>query len=148
MPTLILPIPKGQIALPFVLFISGIIVEIAIAGAFVAYLVSSTSLGEKLSVRSYTTAYAGLQDAMIKITRNKNHCTSTCASTLTVGSDTASLTVTRTSDNSNSTYTYTINSVGSAGTGAPRKKELKATMIVHQLTGEVILQSIIDQPTS
>lgn len=145
---------SAQIALPFVLIVSGIIVEIAIAGAFLAYFLSTSSLGDKLAARAYTAAYAGLEDAMSRISQNKEFISSSpcsgspCSYSLTVGSDNSALTITRTSDSVNNLYTYTIISLGSAGIGAPRKKNLIATIFINQTTGELSLQSITDQPAS
>ena len=62
---------RGQITLPFILLVGGIIVEIAIAGLFTAYFLSSANLGERLATRAASAAYSGIQDAMVKITRNK-----------------------------------------------------------------------------
>lgn len=144
----------GQVALPFVLLVSGLIVEISIAGAFIAYFLSSSSLGEKLSIRAYTAAYAGIQDAMVRISRNKEFVNSSpcsgspCTYSLTVGSDTTSVTVTRSSDSASNTYTYTVASLGSAGSTGTRKTNLSATLVVHQVTGQVNLQSFTNIPAS
>ena len=145
---------QGQVALPFVLLISGIIVEIAVAGAFIAYFLSTSSLGERLAIRAYSAAYAGVQDAMIRISRNKEFISSSpcvsspCSYTLTVGSDSTPLTVTRSSDSPSNTYLYTISSTGSAGSISTRKKRLSASLIVDQSTGQTNLQSISEVAAS
>lgn len=139
---------SGQVALPFVLLVSGIIVEVAVAGAFIAYFLSASSLGERLSARAYSAAYAGVEDAMIRISRNKEFITSSpcvsspCSYDLTVGSDSASLTITRSSDSASNTYLYVIASTGSAGNVSTRKKKLNASVIVDQTTGQMNLQSV------
>ena len=140
---------QGQVALPFVLLISGVIIEIAIAGAFVAYFLSTSSLGERLSIRAYSASYAGIEDAMIKIIANKEFTTASCASvynySLTVDSDSTSIDVCRTTQSAANSYTYTITSLATASS---RKKKLQAVLNVNKTTGEANLQSITDVPAS
>src|SRR3989344_953090 len=62
---------RGQMTLPFVLLIGGIIVEVAIAGAFVTYFLSNSGYGERLSMRATAASESGVRDAMIRITQNK-----------------------------------------------------------------------------
>jgi len=134
----------GQIALPYVLLISSIIVEIAVAGAFVAYFVSTGALGDRLSSRADATAYSGVYDAMRKIAENKEignqapYC-------LSVGSDTVQVTIGRTTDTPANAYVYDIHAIAKAGT---RYTQRAATLIVEKTTGEVHLQSITEEPVS
>ena len=64
--------PKGQAVLPAILLICGIITEIAVAGALVAFILSSSGWGERLSSRALAAAKTGVEDAFMKITLNKN----------------------------------------------------------------------------
>ena len=61
----------GQIALPFILLVGGLIVEIVIAGLLVSFFVSASALGERLSVRALAAANAGIDDAIVRISSNK-----------------------------------------------------------------------------
>ena len=68
---------NGQATLSFILLAGGIILEIAIAGSFITYFLSASGLSERLSARAYVAAEAGIRDAQIKITRNKDFSNNT-----------------------------------------------------------------------
>ena len=57
----------GQIALPFVLLVGGIILEIVIAGAFVSYFASGSGYSARLEVRAWAVANSAVNDALVKI---------------------------------------------------------------------------------
>lgn len=133
----------GQIALPFILLVSGIIIEITIAGSFITYFLSRSGLGERLSLRASAAANSGIRDAILRITRDKEYASSPQSYNLTVGSDTAAVTVSRTIDDPQNSYIYTITSTATAGS---RKKKLKATVIVNRTTGFIQLQSLKEEP--
>lgn len=136
---------RGQIALPFILLVSGIIMEITIAGSFITYFLSTSGLGERLNLRASAAAQSGLRDAMIRVARDKDYAASTQNYNLAVGSDTAAVTVSRTVDSGLGVYIYTITSLGTASS---RQKKLVATVIVNQKNGYLQLQSLIDTPVS
>lgn len=135
----------GQIALPFILLVSGLIIEITIAGSFIAYFLSSSGLGERLILRASAAANSGIRDAMIKIVRNKDFAATTQNYDLTVGSDTAAVVVSRTVNDELNIYTYTITSTATAGS---RQRKLKAIIIVNKQTGAINLQSLQEQPVT
>lgn len=132
--------------LPFILLVSGIIVEIAIAGSFVAYFLSTSGYGERLSVRANAAAHSGARDAIMRISQNKEFVSNTCDSpytySLTVGSDSAEVMICRTTDAENGRYAYVIESVGYAGS---RQKKLGTQLLVDTVTGRVQLESIQEQ---
>ncbi len=134
---------KGQIALPFVLLISGIIIEIVIAGSFVTYFASGSGYSSRLQARAWAAAMSGVQDALVKIAKDKEFAPSTVQYEFTLDTDTATVTVSRTPDATGQYYVYTVTSLGSAGS---RQKELTATAVVHQTTGALQLQSVVDTP--
>ena len=136
---------NGQIALPFILLVSGIIVEITIAGSFVTYFLATSGLGERLSLRASAAAHSGIRDAMIKISRDKDYASAPQNYELDVGDDTASVSVSRTSDDPQDSYIYTI---ASTATASSRKRKLEATVIVSQTTGFIQLQSLSEEPVS
>ncbi|PIY59498.1 hypothetical protein COY96_01505, partial [Candidatus Wolfebacteria bacterium CG_4_10_14_0_8_um_filter_37_11] len=80
---------KATAALPAMLFIGGIIVEIGIAGAFISYYLSQSGFGIKMSAEALAAAEAGVQDALIKIIRNKDFTSS--GYDLTVGNRSANV---------------------------------------------------------
>jgi uncharacterized protein (UPF0333 family) len=133
---------KGQIALSFVLLVSGVIIEIVIAGSFVTYFLSNSGLGERLQSRAATAAYSGIWDALLKISRNRDFGSSDQNYGLATGSDSATVSVSRTLNGSANVYVYSVTSLGIAGT---REKNIAATAIVDQVTGQIQLQSVIDQ---
>ncbi|MDI6734273.1 MAG: hypothetical protein QMD50_02150 [Patescibacteria group bacterium] len=129
----------GQATLSFVLLVGGIIIEVAIAGSFLTYFLSTSGLGERLSARAFAAAHAGIRDAQIKITRNKE--LSPASYSLPVGIDSASVVISWVTDATNDNYVYTVDSVGSAST---RVRRLIATLIVNRATGLVQLKSLIE----
>ena len=134
---------KGQIALPFVLLISGIIIEIVIAGAFVAYFASGSGYSARLQARAWAVAMSGVNDALIKIAKNKEFASAGAQYPFALDADQSVISVSRTNDSSGQYYMYTITSLGVAGS---RQKQLTATALVNQTTGILQLQSIVDVP--
>lgn len=136
---------KGQTALPLVLLIGSIIVEIAVTAALLSSFAIKTGAGERLGLRALVAANAGIRDAQIKIVRNKEFilgASGTATSTLTLGDDRADITLVKETDATNNTYVYTIRSRGSASN---RRKQLVAIFVVNQTTGEVRLQSLKEE---
>ncbi|MCX6788957.1 MAG: hypothetical protein NTZ36_03730 [Candidatus Jorgensenbacteria bacterium] len=124
---------SGQATLSFILLVSGLVLEIAIAGTFVTYFSSISALGERLSARAFTVASSGIRDAQMRLTRSKNF---TGQFTLQLGSDSAIVNIARTSN------IYTVTSVGVAGT---RQRKFVATIVVDQVSGAVVTQAITEQ---
>lgn len=133
----------GQMTLPFVLLIGGLIVEIAVAGSFVTYFLSTSGFGGRLSERASAVSQAGIYDAIVKITKNKEFTNTSCLSpysySFVVESDTTNITVCRSEDISANRYTYTITSLATAGS---RQKKNTATVLVDLTSGRVNLESI------
>ena len=128
---------SGQATLSFILLISGLILEVAIAGTFVTYFFSSSALGERLSARAFAVANSGIRDAQMRIARNKDY---SGTFSLQLGSDSATVSVARATQGSN--YVYTITSLGIAGT---RERQFVATMVADQTSGLAETQSIVEQ---
>lgn len=128
----------GQATLSFILLVSGVILEVAIAGSFVAYFFSASGYGERVSARALAAARAGFEDAQIQIARNKEYGGgSTVQYSFSVGDDTVTVTVTRTTVDAN-TYRYRITAVGTAFT---RERRLAGVMTVDRTTGVARLES-------
>lgn len=125
---------RGQATLSFILLVSGVIIEVAIAGAFVVYFLSSSNRGARLSERAFTAAQAGLADVQVRLTRDKTVAASGPVSyALAVGSDHAAVEVSRTVADQY-TYRYLATSTGMAGT---RSRRVVGVFSVEQLTGQV-----------
>ena len=134
--------------LPFILLVSGIIIEITIAGAFVTYFLSTSGYGERLAARAESVARSGINDALARVMQNKDFSIVSCSTpyTYTVtsgGGDTAGVSLCRTTDFSTNKYTFTITSIGVA---VSHQKKFVATALVDQTTGQTELQSISERP--
>ncbi len=133
--------------LPFILLVSGIIIEITIAGAFVSYFLSTSGYGERLAARAESVARSGINDALARVMQNKDFSIVPCSApytyTVTSGGDTAGVSLCRTTDFSTNKYTFTITSIGVA---ASHQKKFVATALVDQTTGQTELQSISERP--
>ncbi|MEK7629838.1 MAG: hypothetical protein AAB432_00445 [Patescibacteria group bacterium] len=133
---------NGQATLSFILLAGGIILEIAIAGSFITYFLSASGLSERLSARAYVAAEAGIRDAQIKITRNKDFSNNTTSThTLSVSNDLATVQIFGDSTDPIN-YLYTITSIGFAST---RERKLVSKLIVNKTNGLVQFQSLTEQ---
>ncbi len=130
---------RGIVALPAILIIGGIIVEIGLAGILVAYLVSQSGFGVKMSAEAMAAAQAGVNDAIMKVVRDKNFFTG-ASTTLAVGDRSAEVSV---SFNNPLAGKTTVFSIGSAFN---KKRKLKALLNVNSITGEVKIESIEETP--
>lgn len=130
----------GQATLSFIILVSGIILESAIAGSFVTYYLSTSGLGERLSYRALAAAEAGIRDAEIAIARNKE--LGSASYSFSVGSDSVSLVITRDSVSDPTNYIYTIASTGIAST---RQRKLVGAVAVDKTTGVIQVQSVVEQ---
>jgi uncharacterized protein (UPF0333 family) len=124
---------EGQTALPVILLISAIVIEVTIAGAFVVYFASISGQGERLSARTTSAAQAGIRDAFVRITRDKNLANTSYD--LAVGDDVVTIQI---SKNAGANI-FTVTSTAVAGT---RQRRLVGTLSVDSTTGKVELHSI------
>lgn len=61
---------KGAIALPTIILIGGIILEIALTLSLVSYLLLQSGAGSKFAAEALVIAQAGIDDSIVKIIRN------------------------------------------------------------------------------
>ena len=127
---------KAAATLPVILLVGGLIVEIGIAGAFIAYFLSQSGFGIKLSEEALAAARAGIEDAKIRIVRNKNFNPSPNPYTLIVGSRSAQVTICK--DTCAGTDKFQVDSLGIAFN---KRRKIRAVIYVNSLTGEVKLES-------
>ena len=135
----------GQIALPFILLVSGIIIEITVAGSFIAYFLNSSGLGERLALRASAAAHSGVRDAMVRIARDKEFGASSQMYVLEVGEDTVDISVSRVVDNPLNVYIYTI---AATAVSMSRQKRFVAVLVVDQTTGHAESQSLKEEPVN
>ncbi len=64
---------KGFSLLPVVLIAGIIVAEVGVALSFVMYLTNSASYGARLSQEAFYGARSGVNDAFLKIIRNKDY---------------------------------------------------------------------------
>lgn len=133
----------GQVALPFVLLVGGIIIEVTIVGAFVAYYLGGAGFGERASLRALSAAHSGARDAMARVSRDKEYASAaTSTYSFSVQSDLVSVSVSRVFDSIAQVYVYTISSTGTA---SGRQRKLVGILIVDKVTGKAQLQSLEEQ---
>lgn len=129
---------KGIVALPTILLVGGIITEIGIAGMLISYFLSQSGAGAKLSFEAMAAAESGVNDALIRIARNKNFFTS-ATTTLSIGSRTAEVSV-------NSNYAPGKSRIISIGTAFNKKRRLEAIVNINSVTGEAKVELINEVP--
>ncbi len=121
-------------ALPMMLLIGGIVAEIGIASALIAYFFSQGNIGIKISAETLAIANSGVNDALIKIIRNKDF---SGTYNLTVSVDKlANITVTRDLPAVNKSKIVSI------GTLLNKKRKLEAVVNINPSSGEVKIESI------
>ena len=130
----------GIAALPVIILSSFIVVELVVAGVLVAYLLNSSSLGVRRANETLSAAQAGILDATMKITRNKNFFTSS-TSTLSFGNNLYAEVVVR--KDYPIAGKHEIKSIGYISIGGIRRfsKKLRAILNVNSLTGKTELES-------
>ena len=127
---------NGQAALPAILLICGIIIEIAVAGVLIAFILSSSGWGERLSAQALAAAKAGVEDAFMRITIDKTFSASSGYS-FSVGGRTVQVIVNKDPVG----YSVGIDQVISVGTALSRQRKLEAIIVVDSNTGKVSLKS-------
>ena len=122
---------RGFSLLPVVLVASIIIVEIGIALTFVMYLTNSASYDVRLSQEAFFGARSGINDAFLRIIRDKNFSSS--GYNLVVGRVNVNIIVEK---NSN------FSTITAKGTILNREKIMQGIVSVDQETGEATLFSL------
>jgi len=126
----------GIAALPTILLISSILVEVVVVGVVLANALNNSRFSERVAAEAYAAANAGAEDAILRIIRYKN-CPATpgCPSSysLAVGSRSADVSIV---DSGGGVIT-----IQSTGTASMRKKKIEVILGASSNTGEVSLQS-------
>ncbi len=130
----------GAVTLPVFLLITGIVIELGIAGVVTANALNNTFSGERLAAEAREAARAGAQDAIMVILRTCPLSSCPASYNLNVGARaTAQVTITRDIDPSRTI----INSTGSV---LNRKKKIEVILSIDQTTGQVKTQSFKEVP--
>jgi len=120
---------RGAAMLPVVMILGGVIIEITVASAFVAYSVSQIGLGERLSSEALSAARSGAMDAIARVLQDKDFY-DTDGYSLTVGNRTASIVITKDYPSVGQTR------IVSTGTALIRQKKIQVDLAVDSTTGE------------
>jgi len=120
---------RAVAALPSIIIMGSIILEIAVVGAFLAYLFSQSGYGLRLSAEALNAARAGAQDAILRVVRNKDFSSS--GYTLTNNGRDATVVVLA------STPTSGFTTVTSDASALSRRKKIKVVLTIDSLTGKV-----------
>lgn len=132
----------GQVALPYILLIAGVIVEFALAGAFIASFLSAESRSGALLTRASSAARSAIQDFSVKVSANKelpggSYC-------FLSEDDKAWVQVLR-DETSSEFIRYSVKAVGRAGSSY---SEIGANFIVDKITGKALLENIKQEAVS
>ena len=131
----LLPTAKeGQAALSFVFLIGVIVLSIGVAVAFLANSFLNSGYGYQSANRAMAVASAGAEDALIRLTRNKDF-SSVSAYSVPVGNDSASVTI-----NQNSPAAGQAKIVSSA-TILFQQRKIQVVVSVDGTTGQISLVS-------
>lgn len=127
---------RAAITTSMILLVGGLIVEMGIALAVISYFMTQGGFGLKFSAEALAAARSGVQDAALRIVRDKNFNPSPNPYTLSAGRGTAQITVCK--DTCAGTGKFQIDSLGSSFT---KRRKVRAVVSVDSQTGEVKLES-------
>ena len=135
----------GAAAISTILIIAAIVSEIAIAALVASYFSSQSGLGIRIVYNASFAAQSGIDDALLKISRNKNFVPNPNPYSIAVGSASASVLVcansyTNVSNcDTSSVGTYEITSLGTALT---KQVRMRALLYVDPTTGLITVRSL------
>lgn len=129
---------RGIAVLPVMILIGAIIVEIAIVGGILAFYGSTSNLAIRASQEALFTARSGVEDALIKIVRNKGFTAATPYAVSVnsgIATTTASITVIVSSTNAAQKIIVATSSVMN------RTKTVQAVVNIDSVSGKVDIVS-------
>ena len=142
---------KGMTALPLIILIGGIVLEIAITMALLAFYISESGAGARFSAEALSISQAGINDAMIKIIRNPSFNTGTSNPYYLRFDNNRNAQVIVCQDHRiviNSCDMYLKNSTGivSLGTVFNKNRRLGVNTSINPTNGEIRIESIKEIP--
>jgi len=136
---------KGVVILPTVITLGGLLFLIAFVGIFLAYIFNLNNYGIRLSARALAAARSGIEDARLKLVRNKDYPAGSY--NLTVDEQTVTVTITRICDNNSTDCPGLIkNKIVSQAAAMNKKRQLTAVFVVSKNTGLVQTESLLETP--
>lgn len=138
---------KGAAALVTMILIGSVVAEIGIVGLFIVYLMGQSSFGARASSEAYLGAQAGIDDALMKILRNKDidYASSGSPYNLTVYKTSVKVSIYKDAINNipgPPTFALGKDELYATGSLLNKNKELKAVLNVDPITGQVQIESI------
>jgi len=122
--------------LPLVIMIGLVIVELGVAMAFLVYFSNMSSYGTRLAQEALFGARSGVNDAILRIIRNKDFMGT--YSSITVGRATVTVSVVKDQPDTNQT------TITSTGIALIRQKKLQAIVSIDPNTATVSLVSLTE----
>ena len=138
---------NGMTALPLIILIGGIVLEIAITMTLVAFYLSESGAGARFSAEALSISQAGINDAMIKIIRNPSFNTG-ASNPYYLSFDNyrnAQVFVCRnyrTITNNCDTWLENNTEITSLGTVFSKNRRLRANISINPTNGEIRIGSI------
>ena len=143
---------RGIIALATVIMLGAVFMEIGVAGAFVAYTLTNTNYGSRLSAEAYTAAQAGIDDGLLRFARNSDALPVPNPYTInvsTLGTRTVSVLLCRGNQANaigdvcsgafvDATYGESV----ATGRAILKQRQLRAVLSIHPVTGVVGVVSL------
>lgn len=126
---------KGMTMLPLVLVVGTVMIEFGIALTFVIYMSNLSSYGNRLSEEAFLAARSGVNDAILKLIRDKDF--STTGYSLTVGIRGSSMVVVENGQPNSDQARIT-----STGTVLTRQKKIQAIVSIDSNTSLINLVSM------
>lgn len=123
---------RGIAVLPVMLLIGAIIVEIAIVGGILAFYASTSNLAIRTSQEALFTARSGVEDALIKVVRDKDFIPSSNPYPLSINSGVATTTA-----SISITSPAAQRTIIATSTVFRRTKTVRAVVNVDSSTGKV-----------
>lgn len=134
---------SGIAALPLILLLGGLIVEVIVTASLSAYLLVNSEYGMRLSAQAFLAANSGINDALLRITRDKNFTSASYE--LEVGQAIADISVCKDlpPPDCAGSGKRKITAVGSAQS---RQRKIEAVAGVDDYSGAVRLESLSEIP--
>jgi hypothetical protein len=142
---------EAAAAITTILIIGIIVAEIAIAAAVASYFATQAELGLKAVYQASFAAQSGIDDALLKIIRNKSFNPTPNPYTLSLGQATAQVRVCidkKTTSSPCDTSAPGIYEITSLGTFLNKQSRLRAIVYVDSSTGLATVNSIAEISTS
>lgn len=142
----------GYIALATVLILGAVFVEIGVAGAFVAYTLTNTNYGSRLSAEAYAAAQAGIDDGLLLFVRDGREETRNQKSyIITLGTRTTNVLLCRkhkvniTTNSCDAVFEDdSYAEIFATGHALLKQRQLRAVLSIDPITGVVNLISLTE----